>query len=161
MQHDTAAFNSHRRDDDKQRAIYDITKIAREGDSGAGAEPGFLGVSSQTGGALQIASSFLGWNDDTIALLRLYWADGLSTAEIGSRLGCSKNAVVGKAHRLQLSRRPSPITHKLWQEKLTPDQRRVARERFVRGSPSRGMRALARHFGISCWSMSKILASAA
>ena len=31
MQHDTAAFNSHRRDDGKQSAIPDITKIAREG----------------------------------------------------------------------------------------------------------------------------------
>ena len=41
--------------------------------------------------------------------LREYWADGLSAAEIGRRMGISKNSVVGKAHRLNLLSRPSPI----------------------------------------------------
>lgn len=49
------------------------------------------------------------WNDETIARLRLLWDEGLSTAEIGRRLGVSKNAVVGKAHRMMLPPRPSPI----------------------------------------------------
>ena len=49
------------------------------------------------------------WNDETIARLRALWAEGLSTAEIGRRMGISKNAVVGKAHRLNLPARPSPI----------------------------------------------------
>lgn len=49
------------------------------------------------------------WTDDTIAKLRTLWAEGLSTAEIGRRLNISKNAVVGKAHRLNLPSRPSPI----------------------------------------------------
>ncbi len=49
------------------------------------------------------------WNEEAIARLRALWADGLSTAEIGRRMGITKNAVVGKAHRLQLSSRPSPI----------------------------------------------------
>jgi GcrA cell cycle regulator len=49
------------------------------------------------------------WNDDTIGRLRALWAEGLSTAEIGRRMGVSKNAVVGKAHRLNLAARPSPI----------------------------------------------------
>ncbi|OYV34432.1 MAG: GcrA cell cycle regulator [Acidocella sp. 20-61-6] len=44
-----------------------------------------------------------------MAKLRTLWADGLSTAEIGRRLNISKNAVVGKAHRLNLPPRPSPI----------------------------------------------------
>ena len=35
--------------------------------------------------------------------------EGRSTAEIGRQLGISKNAVIGKAHRLKLSQRPSPI----------------------------------------------------
>ena len=35
-----------------------------------------------------------------------FWAEGLSTAEIGRRMGVSKNAVVGKAHRLNLPSRP-------------------------------------------------------
>ena len=49
------------------------------------------------------------WSEDTIAQLRGLWAEGHSTAEIGRRMGISKNAVVGKAHRLSLSSRPSPI----------------------------------------------------
>ncbi len=49
------------------------------------------------------------WTDEVIARLRLLWSEGHSTAEIGRRLGVSKNAVVGKAHRLELPARPSPI----------------------------------------------------
>jgi GcrA cell cycle regulator len=49
------------------------------------------------------------WNEETILRLRGMWAEGHSTAEIGRRLGVTKNAVVGKAHRLDLPARPSPI----------------------------------------------------
>ena len=49
------------------------------------------------------------WAEETIFRLRALWDEGLSTAEIGRRLGVSKNAVVGKAHRLDLPARPSPI----------------------------------------------------
>ena len=49
------------------------------------------------------------WTPDQITQLTQLWRQGLSTAEIGKRLGISKNAVVGKAHRLHLDSRPSPI----------------------------------------------------
>ena len=49
------------------------------------------------------------WSEETILRLRDLWDQGLSTAEIGRRLGVSKNAIVGKAHRLDLTARPSPI----------------------------------------------------
>ena len=49
------------------------------------------------------------WTDDRIAKLKKLWTEGLPTGEIGKRLGVSKNAVVGKAHRLSLKSRPSPI----------------------------------------------------
>ena len=49
------------------------------------------------------------WNQDVIVRLRSLWDEGHSTAEIGRRLGVTKNAVVGKAHRLDLPARPSPI----------------------------------------------------
>jgi GcrA cell cycle regulator len=55
-----------------------------------------------------MTSSF-DWNDVAIGRLRSLWVEGHSTAEIGRRLGLSKNAVVGKAHRLDLPDRPSPI----------------------------------------------------
>lgn len=49
------------------------------------------------------------WTEDVILRLRGFWTEGHSTAEIGRRLGVSKNAVVGKVHRLHLTARPSPI----------------------------------------------------
>ena len=49
------------------------------------------------------------WTVEAIDRLRALWAEGHSTAEIGRRMGVSKNAVVGKAHRLNLPARPSPI----------------------------------------------------
>jgi len=49
------------------------------------------------------------WTDGRIRELRQLWSEGHSTAEIGRRMGISKNAVVGKAHRLDLPARPSPI----------------------------------------------------
>ncbi len=49
------------------------------------------------------------WNDEAITRLRTLWNEGHATAEIGRRMGITKNAVVGKAHRLDLPERPSPI----------------------------------------------------
>ncbi|HYM30686.1 MAG TPA: GcrA family cell cycle regulator [Candidatus Cybelea sp.] len=49
------------------------------------------------------------WTETRIEQLSALWKEGLSTAEIGRKLGISKNAVVGKAHRLHLPARPSPI----------------------------------------------------
>jgi GcrA cell cycle regulator len=49
------------------------------------------------------------WTTEAIERLKALWAEGHSTAEIGRRMGISKNAVVGKAHRLSLPARPSPI----------------------------------------------------
>jgi GcrA cell cycle regulator len=49
------------------------------------------------------------WTDDLIVELGKLWTEGHSTAEIGRRLGVSKNSVVGKAHRLSLAPRPSPV----------------------------------------------------
>jgi GcrA cell cycle regulator len=37
------------------------------------------------------------------------WYDGLPTAEIGERLAVSKNAVIGRKNRLNLTSRQSPI----------------------------------------------------
>jgi GcrA cell cycle regulator len=49
------------------------------------------------------------WSDDRIEQLKKLWEQGLSASAIGKVLGVSKNAVVGKAHRLKLPARPSPI----------------------------------------------------
>ena len=51
----------------------------------------------------------MGWTDEQVEELKRLWDQGLTTGEIGKALGVSKNAVVGKAHRLGLNGRPSPI----------------------------------------------------
>lgn len=49
------------------------------------------------------------WTDKKIEKLKKLWGKGLSAAEIGKKLDFSKNAIVGKVHRLGLSNRISPI----------------------------------------------------
>jgi GcrA cell cycle regulator len=49
------------------------------------------------------------WNAKTVAELEARWARGESTATIGREMKCGKDAVVGKAHRIGLPARPSPI----------------------------------------------------
>ena len=51
----------------------------------------------------------MGWTNERVEELKRLWDEGLTTCEIGKALGVSKNAVVGKAHRLGLQGRPSPI----------------------------------------------------
>ena len=65
------------------------------------------------------------WTEETIARIRALWAEGHSTAEIGRRMGISKNAVVGKAHRLNLPARPSPIRRTPGEKKPRPVVRRI------------------------------------
>jgi GcrA cell cycle regulator len=58
---------------------------------------------------MRCASDPFEWNDENVRRLKTLWAEGYSTAEIGRRMGGTKNAIVGKAHRLNLPTRPSPI----------------------------------------------------
>ncbi len=52
----------------------------------------------------------MAWTEDRVALLRELWTKGLSASQIAVQLGgVSRNAVIGKAHRLGLESRPSPI----------------------------------------------------
>ncbi|WP_366656446.1 GcrA family cell cycle regulator [Fodinicurvata sp. EGI_FJ10296] len=63
----------------------------------------------------------MSWTDERITLLRELWGNGKSASEIAEILGgVSRNAVIGKAHRLQLSGRPSPIKGKGDMEVKTP-----------------------------------------
>jgi GcrA cell cycle regulator len=49
------------------------------------------------------------WTEERSALLRTLWDGGMSAATIGRQIGASKNAVVGRVHRMGLTPRPSPI----------------------------------------------------
>lgn len=49
------------------------------------------------------------WTDEREATLRKLWAEGLSASEIAKHLGgVTRNAVIGKVHRLGLQGRASP-----------------------------------------------------
>ena len=48
----------------------------------------------------------MSWTDDRVAKLTKLWADGLSASQIAAELGgVTRNAVIGKVHRLGLSGR--------------------------------------------------------
>ena len=52
----------------------------------------------------------MSWTDDRIAVLKKLWEGGSTASQIAEELGgVSRNAVIGKAHRLGLKSRPSPV----------------------------------------------------
>src|SRR5688500_16051891 len=52
----------------------------------------------------------MSWTDERIERLKKMWADGATASQIADELGgVSRNAVIGKAHRLGLDARPSPV----------------------------------------------------
>ncbi len=53
----------------------------------------------------------MAWTEERIALLTKYWQEGHSASQIAEALGegLTRNAVIGKAHRLGLASRPSPL----------------------------------------------------
>ena len=61
------------------------------------------------------------WNNENVEQLRELWDQGLPTSQIGKILNFTKNAVVGKAHRIGLERRPSPIRRRI----MKPDRKKA------------------------------------
>ncbi|HEY0115735.1 MAG TPA: GcrA family cell cycle regulator [Allosphingosinicella sp.] len=52
----------------------------------------------------------MSWTDERIERLREMWTRGMTASQIADELGAvSRNAVIGKAHRLGLQSRPSPV----------------------------------------------------
>jgi GcrA cell cycle regulator len=52
----------------------------------------------------------MAWTDERIEQLRQMWQAGMTASQIAEALtGVSRNAVIGKAHRLGLESRPSPV----------------------------------------------------
>ena len=51
----------------------------------------------------------MGWTDERVESLKKLWQDGLSASQIAKQLGgVTRNAVIGKVHRLGLSGRAAP-----------------------------------------------------
>lgn len=66
------------------------------------------------------------WTEQRVATLTRLWEEGRSASQIAETLGdVSRNAVIGKAHRLGLKARPSPIRR----QPAPPRPRPAARKR--------------------------------
>lgn len=64
----------------------------------------------------------MSWTDERVTLLKKLWGEGKTAAEIAKALGgVTRNAVIGKAHRLKLSNRISPIQQNERKEDRAPE----------------------------------------
>lgn len=91
------------------------------------------------------------WSEEQENQLRKLWAKGLTTPEIGRRLGVTKNAVIGRAHRLGLPKRPSPI--------VAAGTTSIERNKTIREMAAQGtvQRAIADTVGISRDTVMRVL----
>ena len=67
------------------------------------------------------------WTPEQEAELRRLWDTGDSAARIGGIMGITRNAVLGKAHRMELSDRAT--RHALGRRFKAPPKKRAPRER--------------------------------
>jgi GcrA cell cycle regulator len=75
----------------------------------------------------------MNWTDERVELLRKLWSEGLSASQIAAQLGSvTRNAVIGKVHRLKLSSRGRTTA-------AAPRQKKVSSS--AGGSKSAGGRA--------------------
>lgn len=74
-----------------------------------------------------------GWSEERVERLKKLWMDGLSASQIAAELGegVTRNAVIGKVHRLKLSARAKP-------QSSAPRQRQAPRQTPRRMSSSSG-----------------------
>lgn len=70
----------------------------------------------------------MGWTDERVETLKKLWTEGLSASQIAKQLGgVTRNAVIGKVHRLGLAGRATP-------SRPAKRPRPVARPRIINGS---------------------------
>jgi GcrA cell cycle regulator len=69
----------------------------------------------------------MAWTDERIDQLKKMWEKGMTASQIADELGgVSRNAVIGKAHRLGLKSRPSPVKAKDAKAKKKPAAKKAA-----------------------------------
>jgi GcrA cell cycle regulator len=84
----------------------------------------------------------MSWTEERIATLTKMWEGGSTASQIAEELGgVSRNAVIGKAHRLGLKSRPSPVkANEAAQEKAKPKKKDAkpakAKERVSAAKPA-------------------------
>ncbi len=78
----------------------------------------------------------MGWNDERVELLKKLWAEGLSASQIAGRLGSvTRNAVIGKVHRLGLSGRATTSRMKSMRPRIRTNNQAVMAKRPINGKP--------------------------
>ena len=78
------------------------------------------------------------WTEERISLLKKLWEEGASANRIAEQIGTSRNAVIGKVHRLGLSKRESPIKR----NPQSPSYSRKRKSQELPPSPSKGITIL-------------------
>ena len=82
----------------------------------------------------------MSWTDDRVETLKKLWSEGLSASQIAGRLGSvTRNAVIGKVHRLGLSGRATTSRMKTHRPRarLANQKRTAAKPRFAQaGNPA-------------------------
>jgi len=70
----------------------------------------------------------MSWTDERIGTLKKMWEGGSTASQIAEELGgVSRNAVIGKAHRLGLKSRPSPVKANEKKKAAAPKKKAAAR----------------------------------
>ena len=79
----------------------------------------------------------MSWTDERIETLRKMWDSGLTATQIAEELGgVSRNAVIGKAHRLGLASRPSPVKANATEAKPAPAPAAAAAPKPAAAAPA-------------------------
>ena len=77
----------------------------------------------------------MSWNDERVDALKKLWADGLSASQIAGRLrGVTRNAVIGKVHRLGLAGRATTSRMKSHRPRVRTAQ--AAKRGLMRARPA-------------------------
>jgi GcrA cell cycle regulator len=94
----------------------------------------------------------MGWTEERVELLKKLWMEGLSASQIAAVLGegVTRNAVIGKVHRLKLSGRAKPASSTpRVRSTPRPQQRRISSHsgRSSMGGGGGGMASRSRSIG--------------
>ncbi|MEL6464799.1 MAG: GcrA family cell cycle regulator [Pseudomonadota bacterium] len=69
----------------------------------------------------------MSWNDERVELLKKLWGEGRSASKIAKELGgVTRNAVIGKVHRLGLSNRLAGSTSSRDKNAVKPSEKKLA-----------------------------------
>ncbi len=82
----------------------------------------------------------MAWTDDRVEKLRELWDKGLSASQIAKELaeGVTRNAVIGKAHRMGLASRPSPVKSDPAKRAAAAAKKKIEKKTPAKSVPSSG-----------------------